>query len=97
MSGFGAVLAGDELAIVSLWGQMPYEEIIQTYKYPNNHIFLTLILRLLLKSFELYEWLLRRPILICVILSIYLGCKAGKIIGKDELLGWMTVFFLALP
>jgi len=81
----------------SLWGQKPYEKIIQKYQYPNNHIFLTLILSLLLKSFGLKEWLLRFPILICVILNIYLGFKAGKVIGKDALVGWMTAFFLALP
>jgi hypothetical protein len=96
LPGFDAVLASDELAMVSLWGQMPYEKIFQNYQYPNNHIFLTLILSFLLKSFGLYEWLLRLPILICGILSIHLGYKAGKVIGKDALVGWMTAFFLAL-
>lgn len=96
LPGFNAVLAGDELAMVSLWGQMPYEKIFQNYQYPNNHIFLTLILSFLLKYFGLYEWLLRLPILICGILSIYLGYRAGKIIGKDELVGWMAAFFLVL-
>jgi hypothetical protein len=96
LPGFDAVLASDELAMVSLWGQMPYEKIFQNYQYPNNHIFLTLILSFLLKSFGLYEWLLRLPILICGVLSIYLGYKAGKAIGKDALVGWMTAFFLAI-
>ena len=96
LPGFDAVLASDELAMVSLWGQMPYEKIFQNYQYPNNHIFLTLILSFLLKSFGLYEWLLRLPILICGILSIYLGYKAGKLIGKNPLIGWMTAFFMAL-
>jgi hypothetical protein len=44
----------------------------------------------------MYEWVLRLPILICGILSIYLGYKTGKVIGKDGLVGWMTAFFLAL-
>jgi hypothetical protein len=96
LPGFDAVLASDELAMVSLWGQMPYEKIIQNYQYPNNHIFLTLILSFLLKSFGLYEWLLRLPVLVCGILSVYLGYKTGKVIGKDTLVGWMTAFFLAL-
>ena len=96
LPGFDVVLAGDELAMVSLWGQMPYEKIIQNYQYPNNHIFLTLILSFLLKSFGLYEWLLRTPLLICGILSIYLGYIAGKVVGKNALVGWMTAFILAL-
>ena len=96
LPGFDAVLVSDELAMVSLWGQMPYEKIFQNYQYPNNHILLTIILSFLLKSFGLHEWLLRLPILICGILSIYLGYKAGKLIGKNPLIGWMTAFFMAL-
>jgi hypothetical protein len=96
LPGFDVVLAGDELAMVSLWGQMPYEKIIQNYQYPNNHIFLTLILSFLLKSFGLYEWLLRTPLLICGVLSIYLGYMAGKVVGENALVGWMTAFLLVL-
>jgi hypothetical protein len=96
LPGFDVVLAGDELAMVSIWGQMPYEKIIQNYQYPNNHIFLTLILSFLLKSFGLYEWLLRTPLLICGILSIYMGYMSGKVIGENVLVGWMTAFFLVL-
>jgi hypothetical protein len=96
LPGFDVVLEGDELAMVSIWGQMPYEKIIQNYQYPNNHIFLTLILSFLLKSFGLYEWLLRTPLLICGILSIYLGYMAGKVVGENVLVGWMTAFFLVL-
>lgn len=96
LPGFDVVLASDELAMVSLWGQMPYEKIFQNYQYPNNHIFLTLILSFLLKTFGLYEWLLRLPILFCGIVSIWLSYMAGRLIGKDALVGWMTAFFLAL-
>lgn len=94
LPGINAVLASDELAMISLWGQMPYEKIFQNYQYPNNHIFLTLILSFLLKSFGLYEWLLRTPTLICGILSVYLGFQAVKTI--DPLIGWITAFFLIL-
>ena len=94
LPGIDAVLASDELAMVSLWGQMPYEKIFQNYQYPNNHIFLTLILSFLLKSFGLYEWLLRTPTLICGVLSVYLGFRAGKAI--DPLVGWITAIFLIL-
>jgi hypothetical protein len=96
LPGFDVVLAGDELAMVSLWGQMPYEKIIQNYQYPNNHIFLTLILSLLLKSFGLYEWLLRTPLLICGVLSIYWGYMAGKVVGENAIVGWITALFLVL-
>ena len=96
LPGFDVVLAGDELAMLSLWGQMPYEKIIQNYQYPNNHIFLTLILSFLLKSFGLYEWVLRTPLLICGILSIYLGYIAGKVVGENALVGWKTAFFSRL-
>ena len=50
LPGFDAVLVGDELAMVSIWGQMPYEKIFQNYQYPNNHILLTIILSFLLKG-----------------------------------------------
>ena len=94
--GLDAVLAGDELAMVSLWAQMPYEKIFQNYQYPNNHIFLTLILSFLLKSIGLYEWLLRMPTLICGLISIYLGYQAGNAIAKNPNVGVITALFLAL-
>ncbi len=96
LPGFDAVLASDELAMVSLWSQMPYEKIFQNYQYPNNHIFLTLILSFLLKTFGLYEWLLRIPTFICGILSIYLAFKVGKAIGNAPLVGWITALFLVI-
>ena len=69
---------------------------ISKLSVPQQSYFLTLILRFLLKSVGLYEWILRLPVLICGIISIYLGYKAGEIIGKDTFVGWMTAFFLAL-
>ena len=32
LPGFDAVLASDELAMVSLWSQMPYEKIFHNYQ-----------------------------------------------------------------
>ena len=92
LPGIDAVLASDELAMVSLWSQMPYEKIFQNYQYPNNHIFLTIILSFLLKSFGLYEWLLRVSTLFCGILSVLLGYRAGKEFGKEAAV--ITAFFL---
>jgi len=94
LPGIDAVLASDELAMISIWSQMPYEKIFHNYQYPNNHIFLTLILSFLLKNFGLYEWLLRIPTLFCGILSIYLGYQTGKEFGKET--GMITGFLLTL-
>ena len=73
LPGFGVPLASDELAMVSLWAQMPTLKIFSNYQYPNNHIFLTVILSFLLKTFGLKEWLLRMPLLICGAVSIFLS------------------------
>ena len=94
LPGFDAVLASDELAMVSLWSQMPYEQIFKNYQYPNNHIFLAIILSFLLKNFGLHEWLLRIPTLLFGIVSIYLGYQAGKDFGKKA--GIVIATFLAL-
>jgi hypothetical protein len=39
LPGIDAVLISDELAMVSLWSQIPNEKIFQNYQYPNNHVF----------------------------------------------------------
>ena len=75
LPGLGVPLASDELAMVSLWAQMPTLKIFSNYQYPNNHIFLTFVLSFLLKTFGLKEWLLRMPLLACGIVSIFLGYK----------------------
>ena len=89
-------LASDELAMVSLWAQMPYLKIFSNYQYPNNHIFLTFVLSFLLKTFGLKEWLLRMPLLACGIVSIFLGYKLGRMISGNIAVGFSTTFLMAV-
>ena len=96
LPGLGVPLASDELAMVSLWAQMPYLKIFSNYQYPNNHIFLTLVLSFLLKTFGLKEWLLRIPLLACGIVSIFLGYKLARRISGNVAVGLSTAFLMAV-
>jgi hypothetical protein len=89
-------LASDELAMVSLWAQMPYLKIFSNYQYPNNHIFLSLVLSFLLKTFGLKEWLLRMPLLICGMVSIFLSFNLGRRISGSFIVGFFTAFLMAI-
>ena len=92
----GVPLASDELVMVSLWAQMPYLKIFSNYQYPNNHIFLSLILSFLLKTFGLQEWLLRMPLLICGIVSICLGYNFGRKISRNFGTAIFFVFLITI-
>ena len=96
LPGLGVPLASDELAMVSLWAQMPYLKILSNYQYPNNHIFLSFVLSFLLKTFGLNEWLLRMPLLVCGIISIYLGYRLGKRVSGNAAVGFFTAFLMAI-
>ena len=96
LPGIGVPLASDELAMVSLWAQMPYEKIISNYQYPNNHIFLTLVPSFLLKIFGLKEWLLRLPLLVCGLATLFLGYKLGKKISGNAVVGISTALLMAI-
>lgn len=89
-------LASDELAMVSLWGQMPYPKILSNYQYPNNHIFLSLILSFLLKTFGLKEWLLRMPLLVCGVITLSLSYRLGKKISRNTTVGLFSAFLMAI-
>lgn len=89
-------LASDELATVSLWAQMPYLKIFTNYQYPNNHIFLTFILSVLLKTFGLNEWLLRLPVLLCGLVSIYLSYLLSRKISGNSFVGFATAFLMVV-
>ncbi|MBT3514742.1 MAG: hypothetical protein HN474_05455, partial [Nitrospina sp.] len=89
-------LASDELAMVSLWAQMPYLKILSNYQYPNNHIFLSLILSFLLKAFGLKEWLLRMPLIACGIVSLYLSYRLGKRISRNTNVGIFICLLMAI-
>jgi hypothetical protein len=96
LPGLGVPLASDELATVSLWAQMPYAKIFSNYQYPNNHIFLTLVLSFLLKTFGLKEWLLRMPLMICGLTSLYLTYSLGKKISGKTVVGLFIAFLMAI-
>ncbi|MBT3922741.1 MAG: hypothetical protein HOF21_09220 [Nitrospina sp.] len=94
--GLGVPLVSDELATVSLWAQMPTLKIFTNYQYPNNHIFLTFILSFLLKTFGLNEWLLRVPLIVCGIVTLYLGYQLGRKISGSTGVGISTAFLMAV-
>ncbi len=96
LPGFGVPLASDELAMVSLWAQMPTLKIFSNYQYPNNHIFLTVILSFLLKTFGLKECLLRMPLLICGAVSIFLSYKLGRRVSGNIAVGLATAFLMVI-
>ena len=96
LPGLGVPLASDELAMVSLWAQMPYLKIFSNYQYPNNHIFLSLVLSFLLKTFGLKEWLLRMPFLVCGMVSIFLSYNLGRRISGSFIVGIFTAFLMAI-
>jgi hypothetical protein len=96
LPGLGVPLASDELATVSLWAQMPYLKILSNYQYPNNHIFLSLVLSFLLKTFGLKEWLLRMPLLICGMISICQGYYLGRRLSRNSNVGFFTALLMAI-
>jgi hypothetical protein len=96
LPGLGVPLAADELATVSLWAQMPYQKIFSNYQYPNNHIFLSLILSFLLKTFGLKEWFLRMPLLICGLVSICQGYYLSRRLSRNSTVGFFTAFLMAI-
>jgi hypothetical protein len=96
LPGLGVPLASDELATVSLWAQMSYLKILSNYQYPNNHIFLSLVLSFLLKTFGLKEWLLRMPLLICGMVSICQGYYLGSRLSRSSTVGFFTAFLMAI-
>jgi hypothetical protein len=96
LPGLGVPFVSDELATVSLWAQMPYLKIFSNYQYPNNHIFLTLILSFLLKTFGLKEWLLRLPLMACGVVTLYLGFQLGRRVSGNIAVGLSTAFLMAI-
>tara|TARA_B100000686_G_scaffold299929_1_gene334083 strand:+ start:1050 stop:3089 length:2040 start_codon:yes stop_codon:yes gene_type:complete len=67
-----APLISDELASASIWAQMPYAQIPVNYQFPNNHIFHTLLISFLLKTFGPYSFIIRMPVLIAGVASLIL-------------------------
>lgn len=89
-------LASDELATVSIWAQMPLVKIPANYQYPNNHIFLTLILAVILKIFGVNHFMLRLPVLVAGIISLVLVYISAKKITGNEAVSLGALIILAL-
>jgi hypothetical protein len=91
-----APLASDELTTVSIWAQMPFLSIPENYQYPNNHIFLTLILNIILKVFGVDPFFLRLPVLLCGILSLLLGYAMTKRITGNHVVALGATLLLTI-
>jgi hypothetical protein len=91
-----APLASDELANASIWAQMPFAKIVSNYQYPNNHIFLTLILAGILKVFGVDEIALRLPVLLSGVLSVYIGYLTAIRMSRNMTVALGTSLLLAI-
>ena len=91
-----APLVSDELTNVSIWAKMPFQKIISNYQYPNNHIFLSLILNLVLKVFGVDDIALRLPVLVCGILSLIIAYMTALRITRNPIASLGTSFLLAI-
>lgn len=91
-----APLSSDELANASIWAQMPLSQIVSNYQYPNNHIFLTFVLAVILKIFGVDEIALRLPVLLCGLLTIYLGYLTALKITRNVSIALAVAFLLAI-
>lgn len=89
-------LSSDELTNASIWAKMPFSKIISNYQYPNNHIFLTLILSLILKVFGVDDIALRLPVLVCGILSLMIAYMTALRITRSPMVSLGTSFLLAI-
>jgi hypothetical protein len=94
--GIGAPLTSDELASCSIWAQMPLNQIPVNYQYPNNHIFLTLLMSLILKTAGVNEVLLRLPVWLCGMASLILAYAAVLVMTRTRAVAQATAFLLAV-
>lgn len=91
-----APLVSDELASISVWAQMPFLEIPSNYQYPNNHIFHTMVLHLILNTFGVNHALLRFPVLFCGIFSLILAYLTALKITKNKSISLGVLILLAV-
>jgi 4-amino-4-deoxy-L-arabinose transferase-like glycosyltransferase len=87
-------LVSDELASASIWGQMPLDQIPKNYQFPNNHIFHSILVGLLLKLFGVNEFVLRMPALVAGLLSIYFVFVCAKRITDKPLVALGAAFLM---
>jgi len=88
-------LVSDELATASIWGQMPLDQIPKNYQFPNNHIFHSILVGLLLKLFGVNEFALRLPALVAGLCTVYLIFVCAKRITDNPLVALGAAFLMA--
>ena len=94
--GINDPLSSDELVSVSIWGQMPLDQIPKNYQLPNNHIFHTFLVGLLLKFFGIKEFALRMPALAGGLISVILVFVCAQRITNNYLVALGSAFMLAI-
>jgi hypothetical protein len=93
--GIADPLVSDELATASIWSQMPLDQIPKNYQFPNNHIFHSILVGILLKLFGVNEFVLRIPALAAGLLSVYLIFVCAKRITDNPIVALGATFLLA--
>lgn len=93
--GINDPLVSDELASASIWGQLPIDQIPKNYQFPNNHIFHSILVGLLLKLFGVNEFVLRIPALGAGMLSVYLIFVCAKRITENSWVALGSVFLIS--
>ncbi len=83
--GIADPLLSDELVSASIWGQMPLDQIPRNYQFPNNHIFHSILVGLLLKLFGVNDFALRIPALVGGLISVFLVFTCAKKITDNYL------------
>ncbi len=93
LSGFP--LHDDELTTTSIFAQLPFFQIFVNYQFPNNHIFHTLLVHLLLETFGLHEPILRLPVLLGSIASLIYAFRTTHLITGNRWGSLLVVLFLS--
>ena len=89
-----APLISDELTSASIWAQMPYGKILTNYQFPNNHIFHSLLISLILKNFGAEPAWLRIPAFLSGIISLFLVYKITLKITKNHFIAYGALTLL---
>ncbi len=94
--GIADPLISDELVSASIWGQMPLDQIPKNYQFPNNHIFHSILVALLLKLFGVNDFVLRIPALMGGLLSVFLIFVCAKKITNNSWVALGSAFLMAV-
>jgi hypothetical protein len=89
-------LASDELVSASIWGQMPLDQIPKNYQFPNNHIFHSILIGILLKLFGINDFAFRIPALAGGLFAVYLVVICAKKITGNSMVALGAAFLMAI-